>query len=667
MTQQLGLDVVAVAIGVTTFILYSVLKRRAPPPQGKPKEVTYEDEALPSFDEPHRRWTEPEPMSEPLSEPEPMSEPEDEAFTCPDLANDECRQDYRCTLNGAECKAAPPTTTTTTTRTFTRGKEDSVAESPFHCRMEHGTPCWFTLALVALAVAGIVFVKDDAQVAVWRETYGRPRHVDAFEAAVWQETYSRPHVDAPEADALEVPAEAQKTEEPLVEIKAVAAPLKPPTCGEGAPSKVFTVNLQRQQEAAHLAGERNAYYGTITMGSPPQPFKVVFDTGSGHLILPSMYCHTETCRAHSRFKRSASSTARDIDWNGTLVEPNAPRDQITVAFGTGEITGVFVEDVVCLEGVEYDTSQAVATTDGSPAPLPEGCMRLRTIAATQMSEEPFKSFEFDGIMGLGLDGLSQSPEFNFLSVMRSSVQDQAGCVQDMFAVFLADNDHEESQITLGGWADEHLEDELSWAPVHDPDMGHWMVRIKSIRVNNELLDFCQNDCKAAVDTGTSLLAVPRAAFPELYELLRHPTPLEGHCEGAGPLLHFEFDEFSITLGPKEYAQAEKLKRKKSPKFANKGNDTLTARPDLYCRPMLMSLDMPEPLGPKLFILGEPILRKYYTVYDAHQKRVGFGRAKHHSSWSNSKQQPAPVHASQKKQERPATSMFGVFKWRKAQR
>jgi hypothetical protein len=451
--------------------------------------------------------------------------------------------------------------------------------------------------------------------------------------------------------------------------------LRPQICGEGTDNKVFTVVIERQQEAAEQsAGERNAYYGTLSVGSPPQPFKVVFDTGSGHLILPSMYCHSETCRAHSRYKRSASGTARDIDWNGTLTPPNTPRDQITVAFGTGEITGVFVEDIVCLDGVESETQTShPGVSDGivatsSESELPDGCMRLRMIAATEMSEEPFKAFEFDGILGLGLDGLSQSPEFNFLHVVRASVQDQGSCILDTFSVFLADNDIEDSEITLGGWVDERKEEDLSWAPVQDPEMGHWMVRIKSVRVNNELLDFCRNDCKAAVDTGTSLLAVPKLAFPELYELLRHPTQLEGNCDGPGPLLHFEFEEFTLTLGPREYAQAQPTSSKSriaKPRFESKAADgNETQRKDLFCRPMLMSLDMPEPLGPKLFILGEPVLRKYYTVYDAHEKRVGFARAKHRGSARSAKQMPGHVAAPYLAQRSPP-SMFGAFKWRKS--
>merc|ERR1719252_46867 len=49
---------------------------------------------------------------------------------------------------------------------------------------------------------------------------------------------------------------------------------------------------------------------------------------------------------------------------------------------------------------------------------------------------------------------------------------------------------------------------------------------------------------------------------------------------------------------------------------------------MMCEPMLMSLDLEEPLGPKLWILGEPVLRKYYTVYNLQAQSVGFGLANH---------------------------------------
>lgn len=464
---------------------------------------------------------------------------------------------------------------------------------------------------------------------------------------------------------------------PLSSLPAVT-PCPSPT----SESKVFTLVIERQEQEMEHMGERNAYFGTLNVGTPPQPFKVVFDTGSGHLILPSMYCHSETCRAHSRYRRSASKTARDIDWNGEVVPPNHPRDQITVAFGTGEVSGVFVEDVVCLDGEDdaggdhlADETIGMANVasnsgdaDSSPV-LRDGCMKLRFIAATAMSEEPFMTFDFDGILGLGLGGLSQTSEFNFLGVIAASVRASGGCMVDVFAVFLAENEQEDSEITLGGWANKRLVEDLSWAPVHDPDMGHWMVTIRSLRVDNELVKLCEEGCKAAVDTGTSLLAVPTDAFPELYELLHHATPLAGHCRGPGPKLHIELDGgMTLTLGPREYAQAERVQYTERPRWWTRAqNDERvedmgrqTTRRDMFCRPMLMSLDMPEPLGPKLFVLGEPVLRKYYTVYDGGEKRVGFARARHHDVWpSDGLGRDAGGHG--------LMSMLGALKWRRSRR
>lgn len=46
----------------------------------------------------------------------------------------------------------------------------------------------------------------------------------------------------------------------------------------------------------------------------------------------------------------------------------------------------------------------------------------------------------------------------------------------------------------------------------------------------------------------------------------------------------------------------------------------------HCRPKMMPVTMPAPLGPKLFILGEPVLHRYYTVYDWSAPRIGFGLA-----------------------------------------
>jgi len=45
----------------------------------------------------------------------------------------------------------------------------------------------------------------------------------------------------------------------------------------------------------------------------------------------------------------------------------------------------------------------------------------------------------------------------------------------------------------------------------------------------------------------------------------------------------------------------------------------------YCAPAFMALDVPAPRGP-IFVIGDTFMRKYYTVFDRDQRRIGFALA-----------------------------------------
>jgi len=402
----------------------------------------------------------------------------------------------------------------------------------------------------------------------------------------------------------------------------------------------FTVKLHRQRVPVRTASEtvsyKSVYSGTIFIGAPKQEFSVVFDTGSGHVVVPSEQCRDKTCRIHRRYDRKSSLHAVDIDSDGTIVLPGTPRDQLTVAYGTGEITGQFISDNLCLSepspssdlALDSASDQDTSLASASQAPMvKEDCLALRIVMATEMTHDPFHSFSFDGVLGLGLEGLALAPEFSFFGQLFA----QGRIAESAFGVFLADGDDEQSEICFGGHSPERLQSEIAWSPVALPELGYWQVKINNIRVGNRSFDFCDDgQCRAVVDTGTSLLTVPQALADDLEEELslhlRNPprgSDAQGiNCRLAqGAPLHFDIDGITVTLDAGDYSRHEENDSEETP-LGNNGAAETT------CKPSMLAVDMPAPIGPKLFIWGEPVLRKYYTLYDLAQKRIGFGLAAH---------------------------------------
>merc|ERR1719446_1790824 len=139
----------------------------------------------------------------------------------------------------------------------------------------------------------------------------------------------------------------------------------------------------------------------------------------------------------------ASKSAQMVNIDGTPLAAGDYADQATIGFGTGEITGGFVKDKVCLGPAE--NSEEAALLQGEQANPP--CLDVALIMAIEMSAQPFKSFAFDGILGLGLNSLALSPSFSFFDVL---TQGNGGSPH--FAVYLTEaEDGEESEVAIGGY------------------------------------------------------------------------------------------------------------------------------------------------------------------------------------------------------------------------
>lgn len=232
-----------------------------------------------------------------------------------------------------------------------------------------------------------------------------------------------------------------------------------------------------------------------------------------------------------------------------------------------------------------------------------------------------------------------------------------GTSRHHFGVFLTEGeDGEESEIAIGGHNPDRTLSPLAWADVVMADMGYWQVEIIGLRVGEKRIDICSAEapCRGVVDTGTSHLGIPGPYDAEVAELLTVSAGDMLDCRLADlPELVIELNTVNITLHPDTYMRRLPLREdvnvdsKKGVTMPEdselaKSETTTTTTTTLvppeedpndapgsvprFCRPRLMPVNMPAPLGPNLFILGEPVLHRYYTVFDWAGPKVGFGVA-----------------------------------------
>jgi len=329
-------------------------------------------------------------------------------------------------------------------------------------------------------------------------------------------------------------------------------------------------HLRYQTASAMQRIHKTAYWGSMSLGSPPQSFKVIFDTGSGNLIVPSSTCTVPGCLPHHKYDNHASTSSMTIQ--NEKGEGNAE-----ISFGTGNIAGDFYRDKLCI---------------GDSL-----CIDSSFIAADKESTEPFQEIPFDGIMGLGFKDLSMGKGFNI--------------VDDLFAkgmlpggqITFYCTDGGDSEVTFGGYKSEHLASDIVWAPVKIE--SYWQVVIDDITFDNVPKGLCGGGggCQVAVDTGTSMLAGPS----DLVDKLSNMIAAKEDCSNFNslPKLGFQIGDKVLNLKPDDYMDSS-------------ASD---------CSFSLMALDVPPPKGP-LFIFGDPFLRRFVTIFDRTGPRVGFAVARH---------------------------------------
>ncbi|TKY53992.1 Aspartic proteinase [Spatholobus suberectus] len=237
------------------------------------------------------------------------------------------------------------------------------------------------------------------------------------------------------------------------------------------------------------------YYGEIAIGTSPQKFTAIFDTGSSNLWVPSSKCtFSVACYFHAKYKSSKSSTYRK---NGTAA---------AIQYGTGAISGFF----------SYDSVRVGDTV----------VKNQEFIEATREPGVTFLAAKFDGILGLGFQEISVG---NAVPVWYNMVE-QGLIKEPVFSFWFNRKSEEEEggEIVFGGVDPAHYKGKHTYVPV--TRKGYWQFDMGDVLIGGKPTGYCADGCSAIADSGTSLLAGPTTVITMINHAIGASGVISQECK-----------------------------------------------------------------------------------------------------------------------------------------
>lgn len=308
------------------------------------------------------------------------------------------------------------------------------------------------------------------------------------------------------------------------------------------------------------------YYGLIQIGTPPQLFYTIMDTGSSNLWVPSTSCTDAACNGKSKYSSSASSTS----------VPNG--EPITIHYGTGSMKGNLVYDDVCVADL---------------------CVTKQEFAQASSLAAFFTGSPFDGILGLAYQSISADnvPTFFDNAVAQNGID-------SVFSFYLDSTSGSNSSIlTFGGYDDSYFTGTIQY---HDLFLGlgdYYTITWTGVAVGSTTINpRCGAlGCIAIVDSGTSLIIGPNRVVSDILSELN----INANCNGVDSLpdLIFSIGNNNYAIPPSIYVLREQAL----------GGKTV-------CEAGIAGSSGAN------WIWGDTFIRAWYSVFDHGGLRVGFARS-----------------------------------------
>ncbi|KAH7722879.1 aspartic protease [Aphelenchoides avenae] len=314
----------------------------------------------------------------------------------------------------------------------------------------------------------------------------------------------------------------------------------------------------------------NVYDAEIYLGTPPQAFQVIFDTGSGDLWVTDKSCTDEGCKPKAKYDNTTSSTYQYVgpNWSmgygdGTIAEGYRAKESLTL--GDSKASSIVVKGALF--------GQAVSETADYPESLEN----------------------FDGILGL-----SRKSEGGLGETTLATAIKQGLLAEPIFTIWIQHVGVKENatagQVLYGGIDTEHCDQVIDYVPLANLDGDSWDFYITGFQMGNVK---AAGKWHAITDTGTSDMHVPEEIFDAVVEASSATPDKRVDCNA-------KFEPVVLTINGKEYpVTAEAIINQDS-------------------QGCYLALGFGVDL-----ILGDPFIRQYCQIHDLGQSRLGFAKSHPH--------------------------------------
>ncbi|GFN96189.1 cathepsin-d [Plakobranchus ocellatus] len=339
------------------------------------------------------------------------------------------------------------------------------------------------------------------------------------------------------------------------------------------------LSAQKKPPQVKIRCLKNAEYNAyITIGTPPQLFNVILDTGSADLWIPSVHCPKSNLpyQSHRKYNGTSSTSYKYVG------------EAISINYEFASVTGYLSEDTV--------------TIAGKP-------VRGQVFIEAMHQSDALSQNVADGVLGLGFSTLSVAKTPTIIDNM----VEQNLLAAPVFSFYLNRKATigSESMLTLGGTNPAFYKGDFTFIDVSRAKF--WQLQMDRVKVGNRADFYCKQGCPAIVDSGSSVIIGPMEETNDLnkrlggWEVPQIPGMFTISCSGKTrrPKIEFIFNGKSFSLSGEEYIM----------KVHN------------ICVSLIAGRNYPNGTTP-YWVLGTPFMRTYYTQFDQNNLRVGFAKANH---------------------------------------